>query len=106
MILCFGTFAGILSCCAQGLPRVKFVPRVAWVVDRRNSSLATGLDFVVDDPDGMAGNPAVVSNLLSCKRPLKLRESEEYRPSIKDARKRFEDKVMHLLMIVKLKRPY
>lgn len=104
MILCFGIFAGILSCCAQGLPQVKFVPRVAWVVDRQNSSLAIGLDFVVDDPDGMAGNPAVVSNLISCKRPLNLRESKEYRPSIKDARKRFKDKVMPFLDESKIKK--
>lgn len=92
MILCFGIFASILSCCTQGKPKFEFVPRVAWVVDRRNSSLASGLDFDVDDPDGMEGNKPVVSKLLSCDRPLVLKDKQL--PSLQVARERFKSKVM------------
>ena len=74
MRLCFGIFARILNCCNQGFAQDKFVPRIAWVVDRRKSSLASKLDFDVNDPDGMEGNPPVVSRLLSCERPLELRD--------------------------------
>lgn len=92
MILCFGTFVRTLSCCTKCLPQVKFVPKVAWVVDRCNSSLASGLDYVVDDPDGMEGNKAVVSRLLSCERPLVLNDKQL--PSLAVARERFKSKVM------------
>lgn len=92
MTLCFGVFADILNRCNLGLPQEGFVPRLAWVVDRRNSSLASNLDFDVDDPDGMEGNKPVVSRLLSCKRPLKLRDKQL--PSLQVARERFKSKVM------------
>lgn len=92
MILCFGIFADILNRCNLGLPQDGFVPRLAWVVDRRNSSLASKLNFDVDDPDGMEGNKTVVSRLLSCDRPLKLRDKQL--PSLAVARERFKSKVM------------
>ena len=92
MILCFGIFASALSYCTHGTPQVKFIPRVAWVVDRRNSSLANELDFDVDDPDGLEGNKAVVSRLLSCERPLVLRDKQLPSPQV--ARERFKSKVM------------
>lgn len=92
MILCFGIFADILNRCNLGLPQERFVPRLAWVVDRRNSSLASKLNFDVDDPDGMEGNKTVVSRLLSCDRPLKLRDKQL--PSLAVARERFKSKVM------------
>lgn len=92
MTLCFGIFARVLNCCTHGKPEYEFIPRVAWVIDRRNSSLASGLDFDVDDPDGMAGNKPVVSRLLSCERPLKLRDKQL--PSLQVARERFKSKVM------------
>lgn len=92
MILCFGIFADVLNRCNLGLPQEGFVPRVAWVVDRRNSSLASNLDFDVDDPDGMEGNKPVVSRLLSCERPLKLRDKQL--PSLQVARERFKSEVM------------
>jgi hypothetical protein len=92
MRLCFGIFARILNCCNQGFAQDKFVPRIAWVVDRRNSSLASKLDFDVNDPDGMEGNPPVVSRLLSCERPLELRDG--HFPSVEIARERFRTKVM------------
>lgn len=92
MILCFGVFARILSCCTKDLPQIKFVPRIAWVVDRRNSSLASGLDLDVDDPVGMEGNNPVVSRLLSCERPLVLNDKQL--PSLAVARERFKTKVM------------
>lgn len=92
MMLCFGTFVGILSCCTHGMPQLEFVPRVAWVLDRKNSSLEIGLKTVVDDLDGMPGNPHVVSNLLRCERPLVLRDKQQ--PSLAVACERFKSKVM------------
>ncbi len=92
MILCFGVFANILNLCKRGLPQDKFVPRIAWVVDRQNSSLASDLNYVVDDPDGMEGNKSVVSKLLSCVRPLILKDTQL--PSLAVARERFKSKVM------------
>lgn len=92
MILCFGIFADILNRCNLGLPQERFVPRLAWVVDRHNSSLAIGLDFDVDDPDGMEGNGGVVCRLLLCERRLKLRDKQL--PSLQVARERFKSKVM------------
>ena len=92
MILCFGIFAGTLNCCNLGLPQEGFVPKLAWVVDRQNASLESNLDFIVDDPDGMAGNKPVVSRLLSCQRPLVLKEKQL--PSLAVARERFKSKVM------------
>lgn len=74
------------------MPHIEFVPKVAWALDRKNSSLAHGLNFIVDDPDGMEGNKEVVSNLLSCKRPLKIRAKPL--PSLAVARERFKSKVM------------
>lgn len=91
-MLCFGTFGSVLNMCNQGLPQDKFIPRVAWVVDRKNSSLASGLDSVVDDPKTMEGNKEVVSRLLSCERPLKLRD--KCLPSLEVARERFKSEVM------------
>lgn len=92
MILCFGIFAGVLNHCNLGLPQERFVPRLAWVVDRHNSSLAIGLDFDVDDPDGMEGNGGVVCRLLLCERRLRLRDKQL--PSLQVARERFKSKVM------------
>lgn len=92
MILCFGIFAKILNLCTYERSQGKFIPRVAWVIDSCNSSLAIGLDFDVDDPDGMEGNKTVVSRLLSCDRPLKLRDKQL--PSLAVARERFKSKVM------------
>ncbi len=94
MRLCFGTFANILNCCKQRLPQDKFVSRVAWVIDAKNSSLGSGLDFEVSDDDlaTMEGNPSVVSKLLSCKRALNIRDT--YLPPIEVAYKRFKDHVM------------
>lgn len=94
MILCFGTFVSVLSYYTQGQPDVKFVPRVAWVVDTKNSSLGKGLTSNVseDELDGMEGNPEVVCRLLSCKRPLVLRDKQL--PSLAVARARFKSKVM------------
>ncbi|MBD5085071.1 MAG: hypothetical protein HDT33_08465 [Clostridiales bacterium] len=100
MILCFGTFASLLHCCGSPqLPRNKFVPRVAWVIDTKNSSLGRNLtsdkDFAEvtsDVLDIMEGNPPVVSRLLSCQRPLELKNKRL--PSVETATKRFEDAVM------------
>lgn len=92
MILCFGIFGNILNICNHQLPQEKFISRVAWVVDRRNSSLAYGLDFEVDDPNGMEGNKSVVSRLLSCRNRLVIRD--ECLPSAEVARERFKSKVM------------
>lgn len=92
MILCFGTFGAVLNICKQGLPQDKFIPRVAWVVDRRNSSLASELDFDVDDPGDIEGNTPVVSKLLSCKQSFVLRDN--CLPSVEVARERFKSKVM------------
>lgn len=92
MTLCFGIFARVLSCCTHGKPEYEFIPRVAWVIDRRNSSLASGLDFDVDDPDGMEGNKPVVSKLLSCEHSLVLRDKQL--PSLVVACERFKSKVM------------
>jgi len=92
MRLCFGVFAKILNLCKQNITQVQFVPRIAWVVDRCNSSLGSGVDFVVEDPEGMEGNGSVVTNLLGCKKSLVLREG--CRPSVEVARDRFKSKVM------------
>lgn len=92
MRLCFGIFAKILNLCNRDLPQEKFVPRIAWAVDRQNSSLASGLDYSVDDPDGMEGNKSVVSKLLSCERPLILRDQRL--PTLEVACERFKSKVM------------
>lgn len=94
MVLNFGIFAGILNCCRQGLPGVKFVPRIAWIVDKRNSSLGSELNFVVTDDklDGMEGNSTVVSKLLACKQSFEL--TDEYRPSLEVAREEFKSKVL------------
>lgn len=92
IILYCGIFASALSYCTHGTPQVKFIPRVAWVVDRRNSSLASELDSDADDPDGLEGNKAVVSRLLSCERPLVLRDKQLPSPQV--ARERFKSKVM------------
>ncbi len=102
MRLCFGIFAKILSYCKQGLTQNKFVPRIAWVVDRRNSCLASKLDFDVDDPDDIEGNPPVVSRLLSCERPFELRDG--HFPSVEIARERFNAKVMPVLLPDKVKK--
>lgn len=102
MILCFGIFAKVLNYCNQRLAQNKFVPRIAWVVDRRNSSLASNLDFDVNDPDGMEGNPAVVSKLLSCNRPFEIRDKPV--PSVEIARERFKSKVMPVLTPDKIKK--
>ena len=94
MVLCFGIFAKILNCCNQRLPQDKFVPRIAWSVDKRNSSLASKLDDEeeINDPEDMEGNKSVVSKLLSCKLPLVLRD--KWLPSLEDARERFTSQVM------------
>lgn len=92
MILCFGIFAKVLNLCTHERSQGKFIPRVAWVIDSCNSSLAIGLDFDVDDPDGMEGNKTVVSRLLSCDRRLKLRDKQL--PSLLIARERFKSEVM------------
>lgn len=95
MILCFGIFARILNCCRQDvLPGVKFVPKIAWVVDRKNSSLAVGLKDEVKDEelDDMEGNSTVVTKLLSCERPLVIKSKRL--PSIEEASKDFKSKVM------------
>lgn len=92
MVLCFGTFASILNCCKQNLPQDKFVPRIAWVVDRRNSSLGSEIDFDVEDPADIDGNKTVVTRLLSCQRSLKLRDKRL--PSHRTAKERFASQVM------------
>lgn len=94
MLLCFGTFAKILNLCNLNMPQDRFVPKVAWVVDRLSSSLGSNLEDedIVDDPAVMEGNKAVVSRLLSCERPLKLRD--EQLPSLAVTRERFKSKVM------------
>ena len=92
MVLCFGTFASILNCCKQNLPQDKFVPRIAWVVDRRNSSLGSEIDFDVEDPADIDGNKPVVTRLLSCQRPLVLRDKQL--PSHRTAKERFASQVM------------
>lgn len=92
MVLCFGIFAKILSCCRLDLPQEKFVSRIAWSVDKQNSSLASDLDFVVDNPEGMEGNKSLVSKLLSCKQSFVLRDKQL--PSLEDARERFKSQVM------------
>lgn len=100
MTLCFGIFAGILNCCKRELSQEKFVPRIAWVLDRRNRSLKSeskedrdeDKGSAVDNPDNTEGNKSVVSRLLSCKRPLVLRENQL--PSLEVARERFKSQVM------------
>lgn len=92
MVLCFGTFARILNCCKQNLPQDKFVPRIAWVVDRRNSSLGSEIDFDVEDPADIDGNKTVVTRPLSCQRPLVLRDKQL--PSHRTAKERFASQVM------------
>lgn len=100
MILCFGIFVGILNCCKRELSQEKFVPRIAWVLDRRNRSLKSeskedrdeDKGSAVDNPDNTEGNKSVVSRLLSCKRPLVLRENQL--PSLEVARERFKSQVM------------
>lgn len=104
MRLCFGIFANILNCCKKKVTKKKLIPRIAWVVDRRNSTLTDNLEFTVYDPDGTTGNSSVITKLLSCKQPFILREDEEYRPSIEDAKKRFEDKVMPFIDEGKIKK--
>lgn len=93
MVLCFGVFAQILNHCSQAF-QYKLVPRIAWVVDRRHSSLAATLDFEVkdDDLDTMEGNPTVVSKLLHCTLAFEL--SGESLPSVEVAAERFKAKVM------------
>lgn len=52
MILCFGIFARVLSYCRKKrLPEVKFVPRIAWVMDKMNSSLGVQIESDVADDD-------------------------------------------------------
>lgn len=94
MILCFGIFAGILSYCRKILPEVKFVPRIAWVVDKMNSSLGSKIksDVADGDLDGMEGNSSVVSRLLSCERGFEL--SNISLPSVEVAAERFKAKVL------------
>lgn len=100
MILCFGIFAGILNCCKRELSQDKFVPRIAWVLDRQNRSLKSeskedrdeDKGTAVDNPDNMEGNKSVVSRLLSCKRPLVLRDKQL--PPLEVARERFKSQVM------------
>ena len=94
MILCFGTFAKILSCCSKKLPDVRFVPRIAWVVDRMHSSLGPVVDSDIADGnfDGMVGNKSVVSRLLSCERGFEL--SNKSLPSAEVAAERFRAKVL------------
>lgn len=96
MILCFGTFAKVLNCCKQILPQDKFVPRLAWVVDKMNSSLAVNLksEDISDNFDigEMEGNPAVVSKLLSCNQRFELRDKSL--PSVEVASESFKSAVM------------
>lgn len=92
MILCFGTFATILNLCRQDLTQLRFLVSLVWALDRKNSALGSDLEDIVDDPDGMEGNKPVVSRLLSCERPLKLRD--EQLPSLSVARERFKAKVL------------
>lgn len=102
MILCFGTFAGVLNCCKQGLPQERFIPRVVWVVDRKNRCLGSKSredrydseqEEIPDDfLDNMEGNKTVVSKLLSCGRGLRLRD--KHLPSVDIASERFKAKIM------------
>lgn len=100
MVLCFGIFARILNHCSQAF-QYKFVPRIAWVVDRWHSSLAIELDFEVtdNDLDTMEGNPTVVSKLLACTLRFELSDksfepSGNPLPSVKVATERFKAKVL------------
>ncbi len=96
MILCFGTFARVLSGCREKISATKFVARIAWTVDQMNSCLEAGLDYEISDKDletiKSLGNAPVVSKLLSCNQDFELKSNK--RPLIEDTRKRFESKVM------------
>lgn len=92
MVLCFGTFASILNQCRLNMPQEKFVSRIAWVVDRRNSSLGSEIDFDVEDPADIDGNKPVVTRLLSCQRPFVLRDKQF--PSLRTAKQRFASQVL------------
>lgn len=102
MVLCFGIFAQILNRSKQGIKQqYKFVPKIAWIVDRWNSSLAIDFDFEVtaDELDTMAGNPAVVSKLVHCTQAFELsgksvEPSGESLPSVEVAAERFKAKVL------------
>lgn len=92
MVLCFGTFASVLNLCKLNLTQERFVPRIAWVIDRRNHSLGSELDFDVEDPGDITPNKDEVSRLLSCQRPLVLKDGQP--PSQKLAHERFTSQVM------------
>ena len=105
MILCFGTFAKALyCCCSPRLLQSRFIPRVAWVIDTKNSSLQRRpreegavdieprAEFSSDDLGRIEGNPQVASRLLSCQRSFEL--NNKCLPSVETATKRFEDAVM------------
>lgn len=98
MILCFGTFASILNCCKQGLSQERFIPRVVWVVDRKNRCIMSNLDVALDadELDTMVaeGNGPLVRKLLVCDQKLKLRSK---RHSIENASKSFKSEVMPYL---------
>lgn len=97
MVLCFGILAKILKCCNKGLSQVRFVPKIAWVVDPKNSCLEENLLYEVTDDvlDTMPGNPTLVTKLLRCKNIFKIKS--EYLPSVPVARTRFKDKVLPLI---------
>ena len=102
MVLCFGIYARILNHCKHGLPQEKFIPRVVWVVDRKNRCLGSKSredtcdseqEEISDDRlDDMEGNKSVVSRLLSCRQGLELRD--KHFPLAKDASEQFKAKVM------------